>query len=240
MFDTSTLQSLDVAVPSKDIRYRIASSHIDETTFLESGKQGAADIINTLSSCGVEAGTFQDILDFGCGCSRVLRFLIPFLPKASFFGCDIDQVAIEWSSRHITAAQFTLVPHLPPTTYAREQFDFIYGLSVFSHLDLPRQILWLDELHQILRPNGFLLLTVHGAMAYDSVKQNISKKQQEDFDTTGFLFLDNISDKVLPDWYQTAIYKQHFARLVFKSGFSILRYVEGVGAHQASLVLQKK
>ena len=49
-----------------------------------------------------------------------------------------------------------------------------------------------------------------------------------------------VSHQVLPDWYQTAIYKQHFARLVFKSGFSILRYVEGVGAHQASLVLQKK
>ena len=240
MLDTSSMQSLDIPVPPHDVRYRIASSRIDEEVFLKSGRECVADIIRTLDSCDHDARKFQDILDLGCGCSRMLRFFIPFLPQARFYGCDIDPIAIEWSSKHVPGAQFALVPHLPPTAYSRQQFDFIYGLSVFSHLDLPRQILWLDELHQVLRPGGLLLLTVHGAMAYDMVKKTISKKQQEDFDTTGFLYLENISDKVLPDWYQTAIYKEHFARLVFQSGFSILRYTEGGGKNQDSLLLQKK
>ena len=241
MLDTSSMHALDIPVPPDEIRYRIVSSHIDEKTFLESGRQCAEDIINALNLSGIDARDFRDVLDLGCGCSRVLRFLIPFLPQVRFFGCDIDPVAIEWSGKHIPSAQFALVPHLPPTAYPREQFDFIYGLSVFSHLDLPRQILWLEELQQMLRPGGFLLLTVHGAWAYDAVKATLSKKQDQDFETTGFLFLENISDRVLPEWYQTAIYKEPFARLIFKSGFSMLRYdVLGMGGCQDLLLLQKK
>jgi SAM-dependent methyltransferase len=239
--DTSTLQSLDIPIPSKQVRYRIVSSHIDEKFFMDSGRQCAADIIKGLNLCGIDAREFRNILDFGCGCSRVLRYLIPFLPQAKFHGCDIDKIAIDWSQKHVTAAQFALVPHLPPTTYPREQFDFIYGLSVFSHLDLARSILWLDELRQILRPGGYLLLTVQGAVAFDTVKKNISKKQQEEFDTTGFLFLENIPDKVLPDWYQTSMYKEHFAKLVFQSGFTILRYdPQGMTGWQDLILLQKR
>jgi len=240
MPDPSLLKSLDIPIPPDATRYRIASSDIDEKTFLESGRQCAADIINALNLSGIDSRDFRDVLDLGCGCSRVLRFLIPLLPQVRFSGCDIDPVAIEWSSKHVPGAQFSLVPHLPPTAYPRGQFDFIYGLSVFSHLDLPRQIIWLEELHQMLRPGGFLLLTIHGAWAYDAVKATLSKKQDQDFEATGFLFLENIGDNVLPDWYQTAIYQERFARLVFKSGFSILRYVHGGVGHQDSLLLQKK
>ncbi len=239
--DTSTFQSLDIPIPSKDIRYRIVSSHIDEGWFLESGKVCAADVIKPLNLLGIDARDFRNILDFGCGCSRVLRFLIPFLPQAKFYGCDIDNIAIEWSRKHVPAAQFAVVPHLPPTAYPREHFDFIYGLSVFSHLDLPRSILWLDELRQMLRPDGLLLLSIQGAVAHETVKNNITKKQQDEFDATGFLFLENIPDKVLPDWYQTSIYKEHFAKLVFQSGFSILQYdPQGMTGWQDSLLLKKR
>ena len=241
MPEISALQSLDIPVPPPDIRYRIVSSNIDEKAFLDSGRECAADIMRVLDLAAMDVQKFRSILDFGCGCSRVLRYLIPFLPRARFYGCDIDPVAIEWSTKNVPPAQYSLVPHLPPTAYPREQFDFIYGLSVFTHLDLPRQILWLEELHQMLRPDGCLLLTVQGAAAYDAVKNTISKKQQQEFDSIGYLFLENISDKVLPDWYQTAIYQEHFGRLVFQSGFSILRYdSKGLASYQDLLLLRKK
>jgi SAM-dependent methyltransferase len=238
----ATLKSMDIPIPPKDIRYRIVSSHIDEGFFLESGRNCAGDILKALDASGIDAHGFSDILDFGCGCSRVLRYLIPFLSQAQFSGCDIDDVAIQWSLKNVPGVGFTVVPHLPPTTFPAGSFDFIYGLSVFSHLDLPRQILWLAELHRMLRPGGTLLLTVQGEVAYDAVKANmITKKQEDDFAATGFLFVDNISDKILPDWYQTAIYKEHFARLVFCSGFEVLRYdVRGMTGWQDLLLLRKK
>lgn len=239
--DTSSLNSLNIPVPAESIRYRIVSSHIAENVFMESGRQCAVDIIKALNLANVDAREFRDVLDYGCGCSRLLRFLIPFLPQACFRGCDIDNVAIEWSRKHLPDTEFTVVPHLPPTNYESEKFDFIYGLSVFSHLDLPRQILWLDELRRILRPNGVLLLTVQGSVAYNIVKDAISAKQRAYFDATGFLFLENICDKVLPDWYQTAIYKEKFGRLVFNSGFDILRYdPQGMTACQDLILLRKR
>ena len=83
-------------------------------------------------------------------------------------------------------------------------------------------------------------MTIQGAVAFDQVKHSLSEKQQQEFDMTGFLFLENIPDKVLPDWYQTAIYKENFAKLVFKSGFSILRYdFQGMTGWQDLLLLRK-
>jgi SAM-dependent methyltransferase len=239
--DPATLRSLDTPVPPEAVRYRVVSSHIDEAFFLESGRLCAWDIIRTLSLAGVEPRGLGRVLDFGCGCSRVLRFLAPALPEAEFHGCDIDEVTIAWSRENVRAAQFAAVPHLPPTAYPDQRFDFIYALSVFSHLDLVRTILWLDELRRILARDGLLLLTVQGAMAYGAVRDTLGQRQQDEFETSGFLFVENIADNVLPDWYQTSIYKERFARLVFQSGFSVLRYEpQGMTRWQDVLLLRKR
>jgi SAM-dependent methyltransferase len=43
-----------------------------------------------------------------------------------------------------------------------QSFDFIYALSIFTHLTEPLQSFWVEELGRVLRPGGHLLLTVHG------------------------------------------------------------------------------
>jgi SAM-dependent methyltransferase len=238
--DPASLRSLDIPIPPPELRYRIVNAQIDDAYFLESGQQCAAEILRKLAEAGIGARGFRDVLDFGCGCSRILRFVIPQMPQAAFSGCDIDEGAIEWSRKNVPDTRFTVVPHLPPTDYRAEQFDLVYALSVFTHLDLPRQLLWLDELRRILRSGGVLLLTIQGAVAYELVERTIGQKQQDEFRETGFLFLENISDRVLPDWYQTAIYKERFARVVFGSGFAIVRYEpRGMTGWQDLLLLRK-
>jgi SAM-dependent methyltransferase len=41
-------------------------------------------------------------------------------------------------------------------------FDFIYSISVFTHLTEYNQWFWMNELFRVLRPGGHLLFTVHG------------------------------------------------------------------------------
>lgn len=240
--EVASLKSLDVPVPPRNLRYRIVTSHIDEEQFLQSGRECVVDIVRTLGASGIDAGAFREVLDFGCGCSRVLRFFVPFLPGAHFSGCDIDKVAIDWSRASIPGVHYELVPHLPPTSFPQDKFDFIYALSVFSHMDLPRQVLWLEELRRMLKPGGVLLLTVHGAAGYQRAKEKkeITSRQEADYEATGFVFVENIPDKVLPGWYQTAIFKEHFARLFFRSGYEMLRYDERAMTGWQDILLLRK
>ncbi len=109
MPEPSALQSLDIPVPPPETRYRIGSSAIEAKTFLDSGRECASEILRILNLAAVDVQEFRSILDFGCGCSRVLRYFIPFLPGARFYGCDIDPVAIEWSNRNVLSAEYSLI-----------------------------------------------------------------------------------------------------------------------------------
>lgn len=50
----------------------------------------------------------------------------------------------------------------PPLRYADGTFDFIYCLSVFTHLSEAMHHAWLAELLRVLKPGGCILLTLHG------------------------------------------------------------------------------
>ena len=97
--------------------------------FLASGHQIVHNLKTVLSHDGIFLADFEDILDFGCGCARVIRFLRYEGAKAWPRGCDIDPEAIEWCQRHydILGAEFHLSPYEPPTNFKDGQFDFIYA-----------------------------------------------------------------------------------------------------------------
>ena len=59
----------------------------------------------------------------------------------------------------------------PPLGYPAVYFDFIFSISVFSHLNEKMFIEWLNELTRITKNNGTLALSYHGEIAFDkSVK----------------------------------------------------------------------
>ena len=49
-----------------------------------------------------------------------------------------------------------------PLGFPDGTFDFIYSISVFTHLTEASQRFWMNELFRILKPGGYLLFTVHG------------------------------------------------------------------------------
>src|SRR4051812_28908891 len=51
-------------------------------------------------------------------------------------------------------------------------------LSIFTHLATETERFWADELTRVIRPGGYLLITLHG----DSYRQRFSKEQGDLYD----------------------------------------------------------
>ena len=111
---------------------------------------------------GYRIENFDSVLDFGCGCGRVLRWWKD-LDRVSLSGADRNPELIRWCQKNLSSlAEFTINPSEPPTSYIDNSFDFIYAISVFTHLCEPDQQLWMQELWRLLRPHGVLLVSLHG------------------------------------------------------------------------------
>ena len=168
--------------PPANLRYRVHGNPFVES-YLEIGKEQKKDLESCLSKIDKNFSSFQNILDFGCGCGRTLISLEDN-NDCSFFGTDIDEEAIRWCQNNLKFAKFDINQELPPTQYESDKFDLVYVISVFTHLNEELQFLWLNELKRITKPKGILLITLHNI---DLLKPRISQK--ENFSTltkTGF------------------------------------------------------
>jgi SAM-dependent methyltransferase len=135
--------------------------HADIQGFLGEGSQAVETITTILKKHGIDINNFQRILDFGCGCGRVIRHWHS-LRNTAVFGTDYNPQLIEWCKRYLKFAQFGTNELLPPLRYESGSFDFLYALSVFTHLPEDAQHQWIEELSRILEPGGYLLITTHG------------------------------------------------------------------------------
>lgn len=129
--------------------------------FLAKGMLGSKCIRGILAKNGLDIEAFQSILDFGCGCGRIMRYWSD-LPHSRLYGTDYNASLIEWCSHALPFAQFSVNPLDGPFEYTDGQFDFAYAISVLTHLDVTGQQMWMNELLRVLRPGGYLYLTVHG------------------------------------------------------------------------------
>jgi SAM-dependent methyltransferase len=221
-----TKRDTRIFVPPADIRYRVASQNHSEEEYLQIGEASAYEIREALRGIGDDIGSFKRILDFGCGCSRVLQFLHRSTGQAELHGSDIDRVGIEWSRDNIDYAKFRVNSAMPPLAYESEYFNFIYALSVFSHLDAEMQREWFKELDRVLVPGGLLYFTFSGPFVFHKYKSYFDGGSLDEFEKTGFTFVRNISDKVLPDWYQTSLQNIDYLKTQFPLSFDLLEHVD--------------
>jgi SAM-dependent methyltransferase len=149
------------AIPPALLRMAVAGS-AEISVFLDGGRLAADSIRDTLQKNGASIDDFRAILDFGCGCGRVLRFWRD-LDGVDVYGTDYNPELAAWCARELPFARIRTNSLAPPTSYRAGEFDFVYALSVLTHLPEPDQMAWMEEFHRILRPGGYLLLSLHGA-----------------------------------------------------------------------------
>jgi SAM-dependent methyltransferase len=118
-------------------------------------------IKSALQRNGVAIGDLDAVLDFGCGCGRVLRCWNSVQgPRPN--GCDYNPRLVDWCRSNLPFADARVNQLAPPLAYRDGEFDLVYAFSVFTHLTEDLQLAWMSELARITKPGGFVLFSTHG------------------------------------------------------------------------------
>lgn len=101
------------------------------------------------------------LLDLGCASGRVLRHFAIHESGLQVYGADINRTYVMWMNAHLPRSircfQNTILPSLP---FGDNTLNFVYGCSVFTHID-DYESAWLLEILRVLKPGGFAFLTIH-------------------------------------------------------------------------------
>jgi len=129
--------------------------------YFESGHGDANQIYHTARSLVPETKDPR-VLDFAAGFGRVSRHFSAIMPTARLSASDIHQAAVEFL-RGVLAIDAIKSDGVPrKSSLPKDEFDFIFSLSFFSHMPDYRFLDWLRLLLSALKPNGYLLFTTHG------------------------------------------------------------------------------
>jgi SAM-dependent methyltransferase len=126
--------------------------------------------------------TKSDVVELGCGCGRIARPLRdplwdPWF-EGTYVGVDIDREMIEYCRSNFPGDRFRFIlsPHRS-LTYAHgnlhgaqdtpsksviadeQSKDFVYSLSLYSHLLETELIEYMQESYRVLRTNGTMFMT---------------------------------------------------------------------------------
>jgi len=176
------------------------------------------------------------ILDFGCGCGRVMAYLRTAFP-GHLHGTDLDPEAVAWCQQNLAAVgTFSVNEHMPPLPFDDAAFDIVYSISVFSHLPEEMQTAWLGDLRRVTKPGGYLLLSVQG----EAMLPLVSPETGAEFAEKGFVYLQRGGTDGLPDFYQTAFHAEPYIRDHWSGFFEIEAVVpKGVGGNQDLVVCRR-
>jgi len=129
--------------------------------YLRSGEVDVTNMLRLLEAANWSWSAGMRVLEFGSAAGRMLRWLAPFATTGEVWGVDMSAEHIEWCQEYLAPpfsfATTTTFPYLP---FEERYFDLVFAGSVFTHIsDLTDA--WLLELRRILKPGGWLYLTLH-------------------------------------------------------------------------------
>ncbi|MBK8974433.1 MAG: class I SAM-dependent methyltransferase [Planctomycetes bacterium] len=114
----------------------------------------------------------DSVLDFGCGSGRVLRWFRAALPGACRFGIEVYEPGLRWCREQL-GGEYVLTDGMPPVDLPDDSVDLVCAYSVFTHLDLAKNLAWLRELARICKSDGLLVLTTIGAYTLFVVQRSV-------------------------------------------------------------------
>lgn len=216
---------MTIKLPPPEIRRKVSNTP-DEKEYLMVGSRSASTIRQVLGNNSYDLGSFNQILDFACGCGRTLNFMRFYVSTSRLYGCDYDPELVSWCNRNFDMAGCIRNEDRPGTDFPDSFFDFIYSISFFTHLSEGLQLEWLQEWKRILKDDGLIFLTLHGI--------ELAKRSGVRIPKTGFVHLIQGQDFNRHVTYQTREYVER----KWSGIFDILYYqVRGLADHQDVVLL---
>jgi SAM-dependent methyltransferase len=166
----------ELPIPPRDLIFQVAGS-VDAQWYLDCGRAMFDAFAALLAARGHQLADLRAVLDFGCGCGRVLRCWHDVRGPV-VHGTDYNRAMSSWCRDNLPFAQVGVNSTRPPLSYADSSFDCVYAVSVFTHLSAVMQQPWLEELARVLEPGGFLLLTTQGT----NFRSDLDDDERERFD----------------------------------------------------------
>lgn len=199
-------------LPPDVLRLMVAGTD-DAEWFLTAGGRAAESLAAVLAKAGVALHKCESVLDFGCGCGRVIRHL-RHLP-AELHGCDTNPVAVDWCDENLPFGRFAVNALESPLEYDAASFDLVYALSVFTHLPRDLQSWWMGELRRVLKPGGVLVVSLHG----DAMLGHLNRAERADY-RAGRLVVR--AGELAGTNHCAAFHPPAFVRGVLAAGFEVL------------------
>jgi SAM-dependent methyltransferase len=109
---------------------------------------------------GLDLSRARQIVDFGCGYGRIVRFFTKDAPDARVVGLDIEESLVAWCRAQLRFGDWQIVPSLPPTSLPAGESSLVIAFSVFTHLSEESQAAWLAEIDRWLEPGGVAVVTL--------------------------------------------------------------------------------
>ncbi len=227
--------------PPHELQLR-TQGYNDISGYYRVGNLVAHNMKTTLDKYRVIIPKGGKILDFGCGSGRIISWFRHYFKSCHFKGVDIDAEAVQWCQNNLSdIAGFSTNNHLPPLPFEDNCFDFVYSISIFTHLPEDMQLSWLKELRRITKKNGWLILTTHGkhlVNIHDS-KKLITKtpELEKSFSDRGFVYYASYKQHGLPEFYQYAYHREDYIRKYWSQFFEITAFAEKGIANFQDLIL---
>lgn len=193
--------------------------------FCQSGIVGAQCIRGILAKNNTKLEAFGNILDFGCGCGRMMRQW-KSLNGPRLYGTDYNPQLVAWCQKNLPFAEFSVNRFSAQLGYRDGLFDFIYAISVFTHLTEEGGLRWIAELARVLKPGGVLYVTVMG-----SIRARYLPKELRDRFEAGRLVV--VAEESAGQNLCAAFHPELYVRSTLANGWRVLDYVPG-GARDAS------
>ena len=235
--------------PPRDLALRVSKVH--GPAFDAQGLKIFTDLADQMAKIG--ASPAGRLLDWGCGCGRVARYIPARMPQMQLIGCDIDAEAIEWCRQNLRG-EFIRVDPAPPTPLPDGAVDVVIACSVLTHLSAADQAAWLREIRRILSPGGWFLASTNADFMFQMAlhrprgKFRSAWKKLLGFGAakggpTGFTDSrrDRTLDGIAPPGYYRRVYqsREHTIAMCSKE-FEVFDYVEcGLNGHQDLVILRR-